>query len=276
MRNLLRFILHYNFPILFLVLELVGLLLLVRLNPIPHTRIFSSIQNINGFIYERSYGIRQFLDLKHENELLAIENSRLRGLYMGSIGNDTLLDAYTYSSENLSTYEFIPARVINNSVNRQSNYLTLNKGSLSGIYPDMGVVAPEGIVGVVKNVSAHYSTVIPILNGNFMVSVILKNSEYFGSMVWDGKNYKEALVNEIPIHVVLELGDTLVTSGYSALFPPGEMVGTVKSFENPPGGSFQTLRITLSTDFKKLSRVYIINYLGKEERSELELLNDGQ
>ncbi len=274
MRNLLRFLLRYNFPILFIVLELIALLLLVLNNPIPHTRFHTSIQTVNGFIFERSYGLKQFLDLKHENNLLARDNSRLRVLVKPYFDLKDSLDAYTYDSESRGTFQFVPARVINNSVNRQSNYLTLDKGSLSGIFPDMAVVAPDGIVGVVRNVSAHYSTVIPILNSKLQVSVVLKNSNYFGSLVWDGKNYREAIVNEIPTHIELEKGDTLVTSGYSALFPPGEMVGVIESYEELQGGSFRTLRISLSTDFKKLSRVYVIHNRGKEERLEIELLTD--
>ena len=252
------------------------MLLLVINNPSPHTRFYNSIQTVNGFIFERNYELRQFLDLKHENDLLARENSRLRGLASTYSDPKDLLDAYTYDSESRGPFEFIPARVINNSVNRQSNYLSLDKGSLSGVFPDMAVIAPDGIVGVVRNVSAHYSTVIPILNSKLQVSVVLKNSKYFGSLVWDGKDYREAIVNEIPIHIELEKGDTLVTSGYSALFPPGEMVGTIESYRESQGGSFRTLRITLSTDFKKLSRVYVINNRGKKERLEIELLTDDQ
>jgi len=186
------------------------------------------------------------------------------------------MDAYSYSSENRGTYEFYPARVINNSVNKQSNYITLDKGSLAGIQADMAVVAPDGIVGVVRNVSAHYSTVIPILNSKLQVSVVLKNSDHFGSLIWDGKTYREAIVNEIPVHIELHKGDTIVTSGYSALFPPGEMVGTIESFEENPGGSFRVLRVALSTDFKNLSRVYVVNNRGKDERLNIEDLNDDQ
>jgi len=275
MRSLLRFLVRYNFPILFLVLELFALLLVVINNPIPHSRVFSGIQNVNGYIFEKSYGLRQFLDLKYENDRLARENSRLRALAVQIIDKEGVADSYVYSNEG-GVYEFIPARVINNSVNRQSNYLTLDIGSLSGIQPDMAVVAPDGIVGVVRNVSAHYSTVIPIINNKLQVSVVLKNSNYFGSLVWDGKSYRNAIVNEIPVHIDLEKGDTLVTSGYSALFPPGEMVGTVESFRETPGGSFRILNINLSTDFKKLSRVYVIKSLGKEEREAIENLTDDQ
>ena len=276
MRSLLRFLYKYNFPIIFLVLELFALLLVVKNNPIPHSRAFSGIQNINGFLFEKSYGLRQYLDLKNENYLLAKENSRLRSLGVLPLGIERPFDGISYSSERPVSFEYMTARVINNSVNKQSNYLTLDKGSLSGVLPDMAVVAPDGIVGVVKNVTAHYSTVIPVLNKKLQVSVVHKKTGYFGSLAWDGKDFKQANVNEIPIHVGMLPGDTIVTSGYSALFPPGEMVGQILSIEDQKGGSFRTLRIALSTDFKRLSRVYIIHNRGREERLNLELLNDDQ
>ena len=206
--------------------------------------------------------------------MLARENSRLRGLTLKLSDNEDNFDGFANSSERQGIFEFVPARVVNNSVNRQSNYLTLDKGRLSGIFPDMAVVAPDGIVGVGRNVSAHYAIVIPVLNSKLQVSVVLKNSEYFGSLIWDGKNYREAIVNEIPIHVELEAGDTLLTSGYSAIFPQGEMVGTIKNFKASPGGGSRSIRISLSTDFKKLSRVYVIHNRGKEERDEIESLTD--
>lgn len=276
MRNLLRFFQRYNFPILFLVLEIIALMLVVRNNPIPHSRIFSGLQTVNSFFFEKSYGIRQYLDLKNENYLLAKENSRLRGMQIQTGEPRDGIDGLSYNFDRPSPFEYIPARVINNSVNRQANYITIDKGSLSGVRPDMAVVSPEGIVGVVRNVSAHYSTVIPILNKNLQISVVHEKSGYFGSLVWDGKDYRQADVNEIPSHVDLEPGDTLVTSGYSALFPPGEMVGTILNVNDPAGGNFKSLRISLSTDFKRLSRVYVIHNRGREERMEIEILNDDQ
>ncbi len=276
MRNLLRFLYKYNFPIIFLVLEIFALFLVVRNNPIPHSRAFSGIQNVNGFFYEKSYGLRQYLNLKHENYLLAMENSRLRSQGIESIGLEGSFDGISYSSEKPVAFEYITARVINNSVNKQYNYLTLDKGSLSGVSADMAVVAPDGIVGVVKNVTAHYSTVIPVLNNKLQISVVHKKTGYFGSLVWDGKDHKQANVNEIPIHVGMLPGDSIVTSGYSALFPPGEMVGEIVSIADQKGGSFSTLRIALSTDFKRLSCVYIIHNRGREEIRNLKLLNDDQ
>ncbi len=276
MRSLLRFLYRYNFQILFLVLELIALYLVISSNPIPHSRAFAGLQTISGAVFEKSYGLRQYLFLKNENSLLAKENSRLRSLGVQSNEIEGDYDVVAYSSDLPITYDYIPARVINNSVNKQSNYITLNKGSLSGISPEMAVVSPDGIVGVVKDVSAHYSTVIPVLNSKFQVSVVHKKSGYFGSLVWDGKDYKEANVNEIPVHVDLEPGDSIVTSGYSALFPPGEMVGEIISAGDQEGGSFRSLRIGLSTDFKKLSRVYIIHNRGRDERLNLEILKDDQ
>ena len=184
------------------------------------------------------------------------------------------VDGMSYSADNPVSFEFIPARVINNSVNKQANYITLDKGSLSGVQPDMGVVSPDGIVGVVKSVSSHYATVIPVLNVKLQVSVMHKNSGYFCSLIWDGRKYSEAIVREIPEHVDIGVGDTIMTSGYSALFPAGVNVGTILEVNEPRGGGFKNLRLGLSTDFKKLSRVYIIYSRGRDERINLEEQNN--
>jgi len=276
MRNLLRFLQRYNFPVIFIILEVLALLMLVRNNPVPSSRLFSSLQAVNGFFFERSHGIRQYFDLRNENLQLARENSRLRGSQAEPGEMEEGLDAMSFSSKRPSAFVFTPARVINNSVNKQLNYITLDRGSLSGIKPDMAVVAPDGIVGVVRNVSAHYSTVIPVLNKNLQVSVLHKRSGYFGSLIWDGINFREAEVHEIPVHVEPQPGDTIVTSGFSALFPPGEIVGTVLSSRAQSGGSFKTLRIRLSTDYKKLSSVYVVENRGREERIQLEEMNDAK
>jgi rod shape-determining protein MreC len=276
MRNLLRFLQRYNFPVLFILFELLALLMLVRSNPIPNSRVFTAMQNINGFFFERTYGIRQYFDLKRENYILARENSRLRSLENQLFEVDENLDGFSYGKLEESSFIFTPARVINNSVNKQMNYITLDKGSLSGIQPDMAVVGSDGIVGVIRNVSAHYSTVIPVLNTKLKVSVLHKRSGYFGSLVWNGKNYREADVVEIPVHVQAQPGDTIVTSGFSALFPPGETVGIVTSAKEQGGGSFKTLNVKLSTDFKKLTRVYVVDNRGREERTQLEQMNDAE
>lgn len=150
------------------------------------------------------------------------------------------------------------------------NYITLNKGSLQGIKPEMAVVTSQGVVGVVKSVSQNFSTAISLLNSRLKISAKIKKNNYFGSVSWDGMNYREARLFEIPIHVSIQPGDTIVTSGFSSIFPEGLMLGTIQEIEPSSGGNFHEVTILLSNDFKALSYVKIIGDLMKSERVELE------
>jgi rod shape-determining protein MreC len=172
-------------------------------------------------------------------------------------------------------YAYISARIISNSVNQQQNYLTLDKGSEDGIRPDMGIISAGGVAGIITNVSPSYSTGLSLLNTRWNVSAKLSKNNYFGSLVWDGKNYREALLNEIPFHVDVAVGDTIVTSGFSSFFPEGITLGTVESFAKPGGDSFYTIRVKLSVDFKSLSYVEVIENNKKAEIDAINKLNSG-
>jgi rod shape-determining protein MreC len=159
--------------------------------------------------------------------------------------------------------------VLNNSIFRQHNYITLDKGRSAGVKPEMGVISSEGIVGVVRGVSENFSSVISLLNSELSVSAKLKNSGYYGSFNWTGRDYRYGKLQDIPLHVDVSIGDTVITSGYSAIFPEGILVGFVEEYQEK-GGRFLELTVELSTDFKKLNNVYIVKNLLKEEQKELE------
>jgi len=167
-------------------------------------------------------------------------------------------------------FRFIPAEVINNSVDRQSNYITLNKGREDGIKPEMGIVGPNGIVGIITNVSDHYATGPTVLNRRWRVSAKIKNSNYFGSLMWDGISYRTAQLNEIPYHVELKVGDTIITSGYSTVFPEGIMIGQIEDFDIGSGDSFYEIDVRLSTNFKTLTYVEVIQ---DKDAGEIKTLN---
>jgi rod shape-determining protein MreC len=167
-------------------------------------------------------------------------------------------------------YEYMPVKVINNSINRQNNYLTISKGSIQGLQPEMAVISSYGIVGVIKKTSGNFSSVISVLNINFKVSAKIKKNGYFGSLSWDGKDYTIANLNEIPLHVDILRGDTVITSGYSAIFPEGVLIGTILSFDKKSGNNFYDIKVKLSTDYKNLSVVYAIKNLFKNEQLKLE------
>jgi rod shape-determining protein MreC len=174
-------------------------------------------------------------------------------------------------------YKFIPARVINNTVNKQYNYFTLNKGSRQGIMPDQGIIAENGVVGVINNVSDSYSTGISLLNKRLKISAKIKKNNYFGSISWEGPSYRYVQLNEIPPHVEVAYGDTIVTSGSSTYFPEGIMIGTVESCEIKGGDSFYTIRVKLAVDFKSITFVNVIQNYDKAEIMMLESrLKDGQ
>lgn len=170
-------------------------------------------------------------------------------------------------------FEFIVAHVINNSVAHPYNYITINKGSKDGVKPELGVVDRNGVVGIVSNVGPNSARVISLLNPHFRLSCKLKRTDYFGSLVWDGVNPDEAMLEELPRHTVFAAGDTIVTSGYSAVFPPGLPVGIVIDDDTDHNQNFFTLRVKLLTDFTTLSNVQVV---VNNEAAELKSIKAGE
>ncbi len=271
MQNLLRLIIRFSFQIIFVILEIIALTMVFQRNPLPHARFFQLSQDVNGFFYTQSSHFNRFFHLTDENSILVTENARLRNELARRPMRSFDRDSMTTLSQPDFVYDYIPAQVINNSTNKQNNYLTLNVGYTQGVRQDMGVVGPEGIVGVIRNVSANFSTVISVLNSKFKGSVKISSNNYYGTLSWPGHNYRKAIVTEIPGHINVYAGDTIVTSGLSTIFPEGEMVGIVTDVNLTPAGSFFELKIDLKQDFKKLTRVYIIKNFNKTEQEKLEL-----
>jgi rod shape-determining protein MreC len=166
-------------------------------------------------------------------------------------------------------FQFVPSRVVRNSVYKQYNYLTLDHGKEDGVFKDMGVISDRGVVGIVLESSDNFATVIPIINLDFRLSVKLKSNNYAGILQWDGKTPLFAVLNEIPFHVELTDGDTIVTSGFSSIFPEGIEVGTIESFSLEKG-NFYEIEVRLSTDFQSLFHVNVIRNYQKEEQLNLE------
>jgi rod shape-determining protein MreC len=167
-------------------------------------------------------------------------------------------------------FSLIPARVIQNSVTHYRNFITLNVGKVDGIKPEMGVANADGIVGVISLVTQNYSVVIPVLNRDQRFSCKLKNINATGSLAWDGFDRRFAYLEEIPPYVAVNKGDTVVTSGFSAVFPEGIMVGTVEDYKVSDDANFLRLKVRLSTHFDALSNVRVIRYKHKEELKKLE------
>jgi len=240
-------------------------------NPLPHARFFQLTQDVNGFFYTQANHFIRFFHLTDENLILVTENARLRNELALRPVNSYGRDSITMLSRPGYSFDYIPAQVVNNSINKQNNYITLNVGYSQGVRQDMGVVGPDGIVGVVRNVSDNFSTVISVLNSKFKGSVKLQSNDYFGTLSWPGYSYREAIVTEIPGHAPVYEKDIIITSGFSTIFPAGEMVGRVTKVDRTPAGIFYELKISLNQDFKKLTRVYVIRNFNKVEQEKLEL-----
>jgi len=269
-KALLNFIIRFHGILLFIVFEIISFTLVVSNNESKNTIFWNSANSFTGIFLENFTTINEYLSLGSQNEQLLAENKRLRDIL-----TNLNRDLTTYSPERDSLYEaryyHIPARVVSNTVNRQYNYLTINKGEADGVKPEMAVVSPDGVVGIVTYVSENYSAVISILNIKTGLSARIKTSNYFGSVVWNGLSYRQVELKEIPLHINVNIGDTVVTSGYSIIFPEGEIIGTISGFEPEMGTNFYNITVDLQVDFKKVIDVYVI---GDKHQGELFEIRD--
>ncbi len=270
MRNLFLLLWRNNFTILFLLLQSLSIYFLIRNNRFQQVSVFNSTNAVVGSIMGVVSEVTEYINLKENNENLSRENARLKALLPESYYENRSVRTMVADSSRSQKYSYIAARVINNSVNKRNNFLTLDKGSLHGVHPDMGVISSTGIVGIVKDVSEHYCTVMSLLHKNSKVSARFNHNNYFGSLSWDGDDPRIAQLSEIPKHVVFKIGDTLVTTRYSAIFPEGVMIGTVRKSNPDMGGNFHDITVNLSTEFSNISHVYIVDNLMKSEQNDLE------
>ncbi len=268
MRSLLNFLLRFKTLILFLILEAVALGMIFSSHDYHHNFFSGVARNISGIVAKRIEKSTYYFRLRQVNEELVSENIMLKNRLEALTADRHETFAEAKDSLNGRSYTYLNARVINNSVNKQKNFIILDKGSNQGITSGMGVASSSGVVGVVVGVSRNYSIVMSLLNNDFRLSASIARNDYFGSLAWDGINYRHARLSEIPHHVAVSEGDTIVTSGFSAIYPPGLMVGTLTG-EQKKGGDFATMQVLLSVDFKKLTNVYVIGNPKREERDNL-------
>jgi len=271
MRNLLNFLTRYNNLIFFLILEGLALYLLTTCNNYHSTRVINGLRGLTLGIEEKMNNARSYFSLRKLNKSLLAENAALRNnIKQLAKKEDHFFFSITNSTYN-QQYQYTSAEVINNSVNRQKNFFSLNKGKRHGIDKDMAVTSAYGIAGMIVGCSENYSRAMSLLNLDFRVSARIKSNGYFGSLNWDGRDVSHAILNEIPQHVTVNEGDTIETTGYSTIFPEGIMIGTISEFEKS-GSDFYIIKVDLVTDFKKLRYVNIIGNMKKSEQLELEEL----
>ena len=275
MKNLLTFVTRYYHWFILLLLEVASGVLLFQYNNYQSSVWFTSANAVVGKVYEWDAAVRSFFSLTRVNEELTLRNfylerrvTQLRRLY-GDLTQDTTV-MQRQELEFLSQYKLIPAKVVSNTVDKANNLITIDKGSLDGVEKDMGVACGSGVVGVVYLVSSHYSVVIPVLNvTSSRISCAIRGRGYFGYLQWYGGDPSVAYVEDIPRHARFKRGDWVETSGYSAIFPPGVLVGKVTNIYNSPDGLSYRLKVKLTTDFACLRDVCVINDKSISERLRL-------
>ena len=275
MRNLLNFLLKYNYCFLFILLEVISFVLLFRFNHYQGSVFFTSSNKLAGSVYEAANQVTGYFHLKsinndlvQKNVELELQMEHLRKALADVIGDSMCVEQM--KKDVLTGYDIYKARVINNSLTHIDNYITIDKGEKDGIRSEMGVVDGNGIVGIVYLTSDNYSVVIPVLNSKSNISCKIKKSDYFGFLKWEGGSSKYAIVKDMPRHSLLALGDTVVTSGHSAVFPGGISVGTIEEITDSHDGLSYQLKVKLFTDFARLNDVRVIVRKGQEEQIKLE------
>lgn len=274
MRNLLEFLAKYNHWFVFLILEVVSMVLLFRYNSYQGSAWFSSANAVTGKLYEWDANVETFFSLTKVNQELTQRNAYLEQEVQKL--SDSLVsvtkDSSIYHRDQfalLRNYRLIPAKVVANSIDKPGNLMTIDKGSADGIHKDMGVISGTGVVGIVYLVAEHYAIVIPVLNTKSNISCMIQNRGYFGYLRWKGGVSDLAYLEEVPRHAHFKLGDYVVTSGYSAVFPPGVRVGRILHVFNSADGLSYRVQLRLSTDFARLRDVCVIDDSAMKERLEI-------
>jgi rod shape-determining protein MreC len=268
MRNFLNLLYRYHNILLFLFLEGLALFLIIQNNSFQRSKYIEFSTNFSGGIFKQVSSLKQYFSLNKTNFDLAQENIELRNRLalvrkQAKENRETVIDTI-YKQR----YVYFSAQVVNNSVNKLYNYITLNKGSKDGVKLDMAVITHKGIVGFVNGVSDNFSTVIPVINRDFRVAGKFKSNGFWGSVAWQGFNPEVCDFNEVPHHVNVQKGDTIITVGSSS-FPEGIPIGTVKELEFK-GGNFYSIKIKLANDFRAINYVILVDDLMKKEQRSLE------
>ena len=276
MQQIINFLIRYKNALLFLFLLLISLVFTVQSHSYHRSKFINSANFLSGGIYESVSGVQDYFKLKTYNQQLLEENARLRqsvsktAALVGMEVVDSINLAPLVVQDSTTQFRFIPAKVINNSYAKTDNFLTLKGGRRDSIQKDMGVITSKGIVGVIDKVSNNYSTVLSVLNTNFTTNAQLQETNHYGQLQWDGKNPNQAQLIDMQQQAPVAIGDTIETSGRSAIFPKGIPIGTVQDFKLDQSKNFFLITVKLINDMTNLGHVYVIENNDLEEIKTLE------
>ena len=266
MQRLIEFLRRYHFILTFLVLETLCIVMIFSSNPVPASWYFSVSNSLRGEAQRLYSEVTDYFHLKKVNSELAQENQQLLEQLNAFL---TLYDTSSLPVMRKVGYDFIPTKVVGNSMYLNKNTMLLNKGHSDGIERDMGVVAPTGLVGIVADVSKNYAVVLSLLNKISLISAKIIPYNYTGTVYWEGTDTRTVQMRDLPTHIYINIGDTIVTSGFSSIFPEGVMIGTVQKYEVERDKANYKVTVALSTSFASLQWAYIVKNLASEEQKEL-------
>lgn len=275
MEKLLGLLINRRAEVLTLFLLVIGLGLTVTAETPQRVKWLSSSSKVAGSVYQIKANLENYFELKKVNKRLSDENANLRQALYQSQFEKALIEGTFGNADTLNKFVVSPAKVIKNSVIREKNLITLNKGGKEGIVQDMGVISDKGVVGVVENTSDHFTTVISLLHSELSINASLKNTKHFGSLIWDTKTIDRCILVDLPKISNIQIGDTIVTGGMSSVFPAGIPIGQVSAYSVPNNSSFYKAEVRLFNDMSNLDQVYVIKNTLKEEQVSLENSSNG-
>jgi len=264
MQRIINFILNFKNAFLFAMLFFICLVLTIRSHSYHQSKFFNSSKALFGSILSTQTNVSDYFNLRQENSVLVQENERLRLQLFNS-------ETTTPQDSNLTNqFEVIHARIVKNMYSSPRNYITINRGQSDGITQDMGVITPEGILGIVENTSQGYATVQSVLNTKSNINAKIKNTDYFGSLQWDAKDYDVVQLVDIPRSATVTVGDTITTGAMSSIFPEGIPIGVIKQYDLNQNQSSYNIQVDLINDMANLRNVYVIKNKDRQEILELQ------
>lgn len=268
MQQIFNFIFKNSILLLFLLLLGISLTLTIQSHSYHRSQAVSSSNAVSGYVYEQINSVKEYLNLRSQNEALAAENAQLKRLLYNSQDSANIPPVKLPNA--IGNFKVIQSKVIANSYNVHQNYLTINSGRRDGIKPGMGVVSSLGVIGEVDNVSNGYATVISVLNTEFKLDAKIKKNNHFGTLTWNGKNTGFAQLVEVPRLATVKKGDTIVTGAESTIFPENIPIGTIDRVYVDKKTNLYTLDVRLFNDMTSLGHVYIIENKDRDEIIKLE------
>lgn len=268
MQQILNFIFKNSYKLLFLLLLGISLTLTIKSHSYHRSEYINTANSVSGSIYQKIDNANEYLSLKEKNLRLAEENALLKEILFNT--KDTTLPNRNIHLEQLLDFKVKMSKVIKNVFNTRENYLTLNSGSADSIKTDMGVINEKGVIGIIEKTSKNYSTVLSVLNTKSRINAKIKNSNHFGSLIWDGKNVGYVQLIDVPRLASLKKGDSIVTGAESEIFPENIPIGKIDKVFIDTKTNYYTINVRLFNDMTSLGYVYIIDNKKKKEKEALE------